>query len=186
MRSPPAAAAPASPYEEMKPLLESHDDPMTVLVAREIEAVFDADIVGWANCHTAPPSYSENADFVQLARSNPRNATNLKNAQSHLKSLIARTFPVFDDKSHEAREIARKLFLKRIRAYLEDDSDPSELCHMVPFIEYKYDFPAWLGNLYDCCDGLPGNTTRQQALDLRRAIEQILAENAELPSFRSE
>ena len=41
----------------MKPFLEGNEDPVTVLLAREMEAISDADIVEWANRHAAPESY---------------------------------------------------------------------------------------------------------------------------------
>lgn len=159
---------------------------MTVLVAREIEAISDVDIVGWANRHKVARVYSDDADYVQLVRCNPRNAVNLAKAHGHLRSLIARYFPDFNDKSDEAKEIARKLFLRRIRTYLDSDLDPFQVCRMVSPIEQKYDFPVWLGCLFDACDWMHESTTREQALHLRQAIEQILAENAERQPFGSE
>ncbi|RUU26824.1 hypothetical protein [Mesorhizobium sp. M6A.T.Ce.TU.016.01.1.1] len=159
---------------------------MTVLVAREIEAISDVDIVGWANSHTAPPSYAEDAAYVQLARCNPRNAVRLAKAHGRLRSLVARSFPDFNDKSDEAKEIARKLFLRRIRTYLDGEIEPFQICRMVSPIENKYDFPLWLGDLYNGCDWMDENATREQASHLRWMIEQILAENAELQSFGSE
>lgn len=185
MRSPRAAAAPASVYEIMKPLLEGHEDPVTVLVASEIEAISDVDIVGWANRHTALPGYAEDAAYVQLARSNPRNAVNLAKAHGHLRSLIARCFPDFDDKSDQAKEIARKLFLRRIRTYLDGELEPFLVCRMVSPIEERYDFPHWLGDLYNGCDWMDEIATREEASHLRWIIEQILAEKAEAQPFGS-
>ncbi|MER9069863.1 hypothetical protein NKJ73_07305 [Mesorhizobium sp. M0074] len=159
---------------------------MTVLVAREIEAISDIDIVGWANRHKAARVYADDADYVQLVRCNPRNAVNLAKAHGHLRSLIARCFPDFNDKSDEAKEIARKLFLRRIRTYLDGDLEPFQVCRMVSPIEDKYDFPHWLGDLYNGCDWMDENATREQASHLRWMIEQILAENAEPQPFGSE
>ena len=170
----------------MKPFLEGDEDPMTVLIAREIEAISDADILSWAGLHAAPRNYAEDADYLQLVRCNPRNASSLKNAQGHLRSLIARCFPEFNDRSKEAREIARKLFLRRIRCYLDGEIEPIQVCLMVSPIEDKYDFPPWLGDLYDGCDWMDENATREQASHLRWMIEQILAENAEPQSSGSE
>ncbi|TIO11057.1 hypothetical protein [Mesorhizobium sp.] len=170
----------------MKPLLVGHEDPKTALVAREIEAISDVDIAGWANRHTAPPSYAEDAAYVQLARCNPRNAVNLAKAQGLLRSLIARCFPDFNDKSDEAKEIARKLFLRRIRTYLDGELEPFQVCRMVSPIEDRYDFPDWLGDLYNGCDWMDENATREQASHLRWMIEQILAKNAESQPFGSE
>jgi hypothetical protein len=170
----------------MKPLLQGHEDPVTVLVAYEIEAISDGDIVRWANRHTAPPSYTEDAAYVQLVRSNPHSAISLKNAHGHLTSLVARCFPDFKGKSDEAREIARKLFLQRIRTYLDGEIEPFQVCSMVSSIENRYDFPPWLGDLYDACDWVDERTTREQASHLRETIEQTLAENAECQSFGSE
>ena len=163
----------------MKPFLEGHEDPITVLVAREMEAISDADIVGWAGRHAAPPIYADDSDYLQLVRCNPRNALALGKAHDHLKLLVARRFPDFNDASAEAREIARKVFLRRIRTYLHSDIEPLQICRMVSPVEEKYDYPPWLGSLYDACDWMDERTTREQATHLRDEIEQILSDNGE-------
>ncbi|MBZ9858429.1 hypothetical protein [Mesorhizobium sp. CA12] len=161
----------------MKPLLEGHEDPVAVLVAREIEAVSDVDIVAWAGRHAAPPSYAEDSDYLQLVRCDPRNALALDKARAHLRSMVARRFPDFDPGSEQAGEIARQLFLRRIRTYLHSDIEPLQICRMVPLIEEKYDYPRWLGGLYDACDWMDERTSRDRALHLRDAIEHVLSDN---------
>ncbi|QIA23226.1 hypothetical protein [Mesorhizobium sp. AA22] len=161
----------------MKTLLEGNEDPVMVLVARGMNAISDADIVDWASRHTAPLSYAYDSDYLQLVRCNPRNALALGKAHSHLTSLVARRFPNFNDRSAEAGDIARKLFLRRIRTYLHSDIEPLQICRMVSPIEEKYDYPHWLGSLYDACDWMDERTTRDQALHLRDEIEQILSDN---------
>jgi hypothetical protein len=161
----------------MKPFLEANEDPVTVLVAREMKAISDADIVDWAGRHVAPLSYADDADYLQLVRCNPGNAVALGKAPSHLASLVVRRFPDFNCDSAKAAEIARQVFLKRIRTYLHGDVEPLQICRMVRLIEEKYDYPSWLGGLYDACDWMDERTTRDQALHLRNAIEQILSDN---------
>ncbi|RVC76482.1 hypothetical protein EN745_24585 [Mesorhizobium sp. M4A.F.Ca.ET.022.05.2.1] len=163
----------------MTPLLDGNEDPRTVLVAREIEAISDVDIVGWAGLHVASPSYADDDDYIELVRCNPRNALGLGKTHGHLKSLVARRFPDFDDSSVEAGEMARKLFLRRIRRYLQGEIRPFQICLMVSPIEQKYDSPHWLGGLFDACDWMDERTTLEQALHLRDAIEQILSDNGE-------
>ncbi|MDX8497455.1 hypothetical protein RFM99_03395 [Mesorhizobium sp. VK4C] len=166
----------------MKLLLEGNEDPRSVLIAREIGAISDADIVSWANRHAAPQNYAEDIDYLRLVRCNPKNATALGGAHGHLRSLIARRFPDFNDRSTEASEIAREMFLRRLRNYLQNDIDPFHVCRMVSPIERKYESPHWLGDLYNACDWTDERTTREQASHLRDAIEQILADNAENPA----
>ncbi|RWD61913.1 MAG: hypothetical protein EOS36_16555 [Mesorhizobium sp.] len=166
----------------MTPLLEGNEDPRSVLIAREIGAISDADIVSWASRHAAPQDYAEDIDYLRLVRCNPKNAIALANAHGHLKSLITRRFPGFNDRSEEASQIAREMFLRRLRAYLQDDIDPFYICRMVSPIEERYEFPRWLGDLYNACDWTDERTTREQASHLREAIQQILAHNAENPA----
>ncbi|RWD81801.1 hypothetical protein [Mesorhizobium sp.] len=166
----------------MKPLLEGNEDPRLVLIAREIGAISDADIVRWASRHAAPQNYAEDIDYLRLVRCNPGNADALGSARGHLRSLITRRFPDFNDRSMEASEIAREMFLRRLRTYLQDDIDPLHVCRMVSPIEERYEFPHWLGDLYNACDWTDERTTREQASHLRGAIEQILADNAESPA----
>ena len=103
----------------------------------------------------------------------------LGKAHGHLKALVARQFPDFNDASPEAREIARNLFLQRIRTYLDSDIEPLQICRMVSRIEEKYAYAPWLGGLYDACDWMEERTTREQATHLRDEIEQILSDNGE-------
>ncbi|TIO72460.1 MAG: hypothetical protein E5X74_19750 [Mesorhizobium sp.] len=161
----------------MKPFLEANENPVTVLVAREMEAISDVDIVDWAGRHAAPPSYADDTDYLQLVRCSPGNSVALGKAHSHLTSLVARQFPDFNCDSAKAAEIARQVFLRRIRTYLHSDIEPFQICRMVPLIEEKYDYPPWLGGLYDACDWTDERTTRDQALHLRERIEQILSDN---------
>jgi hypothetical protein len=163
----------------MTPLLKGNEDPRTVLVAREIEAISDADILGWAGLHVALPNYAADANCLQLVRSNPRNAFALGKAHGHLESLIAPQFPDFNDKSLEASEVAREMFLRRLRTYLQDDIEPFRVCRMVSLIEARYEFPHWLGDLYNACDWVDERTTREHASHLRDAIEQILEDNGD-------
>ncbi|WP_027167252.1 hypothetical protein [Mesorhizobium sp. WSM3224] len=163
----------------MKSLLEGNEDPRSVLIAREIGAISDADIINWANRHAAPQSYAEDIDYLWLVRCNSRNATTLGRAHGHLRSLIKRLFPDFSDTSMEASEIAREMFLRRLRTYLKDDVDPFHVCRMVAPIEGRYEFPHWLGDLYSACDWTDEHTTREQAPHLRDAIQRILADNTE-------
>ena len=163
----------------MKPFLEANEDPVTVLVAREMEAISDADIVAWAGRHAAPLSYADDTDYLQLVRCNPRNALALGKAHGHLTSLVARRFPDFNHSSAVATEIARQLFLRRIRAYLHSDLKPFQICRMVHRIEAKYGYLQWLGGLYDACDWMDERTTRDQASDLRAAVEHILRNGTE-------
>ncbi|PDQ17340.1 hypothetical protein CN311_30525 [Mesorhizobium sanjuanii] len=169
----------------MTAFLEGNEDPRTVLVAREIGAIFDADIVGWAGVHTAPPDYADDPDYLQLVRCNPRNALALGKVHGLLKSLIERRFPDFNEKSLETGEIARKSFLRRLRAYLQGDIEPIQVCRMASLIEQTYEYPHWLGDLYNACDWVDERTTREQASHLRDAIEQILADNGESQAYGS-
>jgi hypothetical protein len=167
----------------MKPFLEGNEDPVTVLLAREMEAITDADIVDWANRHAAPESYVHDLDYTQLVRFNRRNPDKVGKPRQYLMSLVGRVFPEFDHKSQAAQDMARTLFLRRIRSYLDGDLEPMQICRMVTPIEDAYNFPPWLGGLYDACDWMDERTTREQATHLRDEIEQILSDNGE--SLRS-
>jgi len=167
----------------MKPFLEGHEDPVTVLLAREMEAISDADIVEWANRHAAPESYVHDPDYTQLVRFNRRNPDNGGKPRQCLMSLVGRVFPEFDYKSQAAHDIARTLFLRRIRSYLDGDLEPMQICRMVTPIEDAYDHPPWLGGLYDACDWMDERTTRGQATHLRDEIEQILSDNGDSLRF---
>ncbi|WP_378952348.1 hypothetical protein [Mesorhizobium sp. ANAO-SY3R2] len=161
----------------MRPLLDGDEDPTTVLVAREIEAISVVDIVDWANRHAAAPAYAEDTNYQRLVRSNPRNVADINEAESRLKALITQCFPDFNIKSKDAEERARTVFLRRIRAYLDGELQPFQVCRMLTPIADAYGFPHWLHDFYEACDWIDERTTREHASHLRDGIEQILVEN---------
>lgn len=161
----------------MKSVLEGHENPTTVLIAREINAVSDLEIIIWANRHRASESYANDADFLNLARSNPRNERNLGGARQHLGELVRRCFPAFSLTSKEGGEIARSIFLRRLEGYLEDASEPFQACLMLHPIESLYDYPEWLGDFDNGCDWIDRDTKREDAQHLHDVIAAILAAN---------
>ncbi|HEV2506862.1 MAG TPA: hypothetical protein VGV39_27570 [Mesorhizobium sp.] len=169
----------------MKSVLEGHENPTTVLIAREINAISDLDIIIWANCHRASESYADDADFLDLTRSNPRNESNLGRARQHLGELVRRRFPAFSLTSKEGEEIARSIFLRRIEGYLEDASKPFQTCLMLAPIESLYDYPEWLGDFDNGCDWIDQHTRREDAQHLHDVIAVLLAANRVRPSLET-
>ncbi|MFD9897539.1 hypothetical protein [Mesorhizobium sp. NPDC059025] len=161
----------------MKSVLEGHENPTTVLIAREINAISDLEIIIWANRHRPSESYADDADFLNLARSNPRNEGNLGKARQHLDELVGRRFPAFSLTSKEGEEIARSIFLRRIRAYLDDASKPFQTCRMLSPIESLYGYPEWLGDFDNGCDWIDQRTEREDAQHLHDVIAALLAAN---------
>lgn len=161
----------------MKPVLEGHEKPTTVLIAREINAISDLDIIIWANRHRTFDGYADDADFLNLARSNPRNESNVGKARQHLNELVGRRFPAFSLTSKESEEIARSIFLHRLKEYLDDASKPFQTCLMLTPIESLYEYPEWLGDFDNGCDWIDQHTKREDAQHLHDVIAALLAAN---------
>ncbi|MEJ6783088.1 hypothetical protein [Aminobacter sp. Piv2-1] len=167
-------------------ILEGYEVPTAVLVAREMEIVSNAEIIGWANNHSSVAPYTEDMAFDELRRSNPRRATDVEMAATRLAALVQQHFPDFDKNSAEAEESVRNLFLRRLQEYCVSLTPPFTVCQMVQPIEEAYNFPVWLGDLYNACDWVDHRSTLQQAPQVGEAVARILAEYGQPLSHRGD
>ena len=72
--------------------------------------------------------------------------------ESLLDDLVAIVAPGFDLRSPAAEALAKSLLQARLEVYLAGQCQPWEVCRMIQPIETLYDFPDWLGSLYQACD----------------------------------
>lgn len=159
----------------MKEVFDGSEDPLTVLVACEIEAVSDSDIIAWANTHLASAVYADDIDYLLLVRSNRLNAYDVACARERLRALVVRKFPDFSLKSKVAEAKARLVFLRCIRAYLDSEQQPFLVCRMLGPAEDLFGVPDWMHGFYDACDYIDERTPRRHAGHLAEGIARILA-----------
>lgn len=159
----------------MKEVFDGSEDPLTVLVALEIKAISDSDIIAWANTHVPSAVYADDLDYLLLVRSNRRNAYDVGCARERLWALVARKFPDFTLKSKVAEAKARLVFLRSIRAYLDSEQQPFLVCRMLAPTEDLLGVTDWMHGFYDACDYIDEQTPRRQAGHLTEGIAHIFA-----------
>jgi hypothetical protein len=59
--------------------------------------------------------------------------------------------------------------------YLAGEIPPYDLCRLVSPIEQVFDFPRWLGNLYNACDWIEPETKREDVPHLEDEVTAMLA-----------
>lgn len=93
-----------------------------------------------------------------------------------LRRLVGLEFPDFDEHGEEAETYAKKIWTERLDAYLNGDMPPVYVCGCVLQIESHFDFPVWLGNIYDACDWVDERDTRSSASEVAVAARAIVEE----------
>ena len=96
-------------------------------------------------------------------------------ADGLLRQIVDREAPSFDVRSAHGEGIARRLFAERCRAYLRGDLRPVDVCAAVGTLEWVYDFPHWIGNLWDACDWLDPGAMQEDVPFLTEEVERVAA-----------
>ena len=131
------------------------DSPLPIWIAHELSYLDDQGLIEWAVREV--PKFDWHADneiLLELISLNPGRRESREQAGPILKRFIDSMWPEFDIRSPKATRYAQMWFGKRLREYIDGECDPWYLCRMVSPIEQIYDYPDWLGGLYDACDWL--------------------------------
>ncbi|MDA3961726.1 MAG: hypothetical protein PF961_13130 [Planctomycetota bacterium] len=133
--------------------------PIPTLIAAEIDYYDSAQIIEWAEKEVPQMEWhSDNEILIELVSLNAKRRDSLEQAKPVLKRFINSIWPEFDIKSPKATMYAKMWFRKRLEDYVNDRCEPWALCRMVGPIEKIYDFPKWIGNLYNACDWVEPDT----------------------------
>ena len=137
--------------------------------------VDEAGVVSWATryaeAHSDIGPESALYEFLRYKLERKDQETPFK----HLfDSFIAEADPGFDPKSPTLEAIAKALFEARLKEYLSGRCKPWDVCRMISPIEQLYDFPRWLGAMYDVCDWIEPTTSRAECAHLEDGIRRHL------------
>jgi hypothetical protein len=151
------------------------ESPLPAYIAYEVEYLDDRALIDWAVEYLPSSEYfDKDFDLIELASINTNNIREVEKAGSYLSSFISRQWPVFNLKGSKAEFYAKKFFHQRMKQYLEGRCRPYDVCKMVSSIEQLYDFPDWLGNMYNACDWIEPETKPVDCRYLEGEIEQAL------------
>ncbi len=151
-------------------------EPLSCWIAYQIGYFDDHDLVSWAVDYAQnAPSYSDSRDLVELMSLNPKRRESVEKAGPLMARFVESMWPSFDLQSPGAVAQAQEWLSKRLKQYIDGQCEPWDLCRMVPALEHVFDFPPWIGDLYDACDWVEPGRNRAYCPDLECEARAVLA-----------
>ena len=151
------------------------DSPLPTYIAYKVGYFTDSDLIEWANAYLPNSIYfTDNPDLIELMLINTKVKNELEKAGTCLKNFIDKQWPKFNLSSSKAEMYAEKFFMSRLKEYLADRCRLYDVCKMISPIEQIYDFPDWLGNMYNACNWIEPETLPADCKYLEPEIEKTL------------
>lgn len=94
-------------------------------------------------------------DLAELICLNPVRDDVERRAPELLGSYLKRTHPEFDPLRNPSERMGRACLKVFLEAYMRGELKPSHIRNCVYQCEHLYDYPTWLGDLYNACNWLP-------------------------------
>jgi hypothetical protein len=124
--------------------------PEEVYISFLLGSITGQEIIDWAtenyNLNVEPALRDSIFEIASLSK---RIEEEINEAENLLKQLIEKHFPAFE--KHKEL-LAIELLRIKCQMLLEGKIKPYELCRLIVPIEQEFNFPKWLGNLYNVCD----------------------------------
>ena len=147
--------------------------PLPTYIAYEVEFYRDKDLVEQAIKYVPESEYFEdNHNLIELAALNTKDSRQTETAGLLLSKFVYSQWPEFDLKGEKAEVYAKNYFKYRLQQYIDHSCKPYDLCRMVSPIEQLYDFPVWLGNMYNACDWIEPETNSEDCPLLLSEVER--------------
>lgn len=136
--------------------------PCQVLVEHELGAISDVQLIEWA-CEVLSTDgpLADDLTVAELAGLAPQVQSDLDLAGGYFRSIIQKHFPDFAFQSPDGIRWARETLRRRCDDYIQQRITPDEFCRVVSPVEQHFDYPSWLGDLYNACDWIDGHTKRE-------------------------
>lgn len=148
--------------------------PIEAYIAHSVAYFSDDDLIGWAVDYVGENEAWDDPDLIELTMLNRKQPRQVETACVLLKRSIQKQSPDFILSDRNAESQARHLFRLRLAAYLAEECKPYDVCRMVDPIEQLYDFPSWLGDMYNACDWIEPDTEPSGCRHLEQAIRETL------------
>ena len=151
------------------------DSPLPTYIGYEVGYYTDEDLVKWAiECLPGSEYFSEDPGLIEIASINTNNKREAEKAGAYLKTFIDNQWPDYTLKNPKAEMYAKKYFKAKMKEYLARECTPYEVCRMVKPIEQIFNFPNWLGDMYNACDWIEPETMPVDCRHLESEIENTL------------
>ncbi len=145
-------------------------EPEQVYIEFLISALTESDIINWA-CEALAGPLSENDLVCEIAGLNTSIRSEYERASILLTELIKQRG--FIANSAEGVAYAKNALRVTCERYLRNEIRPYDLCRMVSPIEQIFDFPKWLGNLYNVCDWIEPETNHKEVPYLEKEVTLV-------------
>lgn len=149
--------------------------PAQALAAFDLRYLNDADIVQFTIGYLrANPRMREQTSLAEIATINTKRAERLSEAGVLLRQYVLALDPDFSIKKYASAQFGKALFKQKLEQYLAKQCAPWEICNMVGAMEHAYDYPAWLGDMWNACDWVEPTHTHETFSHLRWEVEATL------------
>ncbi len=74
----------------------------------------------------------------------------------------------------EHEDVAKEIWPERVARYVQEDLPPRFLCGVIWKLEELYDFPEWLGDIYNACDWSGETSSRADFPQVEQEASEIL------------
>jgi len=130
--------------------------PGEIYVLFILDSITGQEIIDWATeYYSANNQYILKESIFEIASLSKRDEEEIDEAGKLLKQLIEKHFPDFEE---QKELMAIEILNVKCQQLLEGNLKPYEVCRLIAPIEQEFNFPKWLGNLYNVCDWCEPNT----------------------------
>jgi len=151
------------------------DSPLPTYIGYEVSYFADEDLIKWAIEYLPNSEYfSDDPDLIELVSINTKMKHEVEKAGTYLKAFVNKQWLEYTLKNAKSEMYAKKYFKDRLREYLAGNCTPYDVCRMISPIEQIYDFPGWLGDMYNACDWVGPDTMPVDCRHLESEIEKTL------------
>ena len=132
------------------------------------------DLVEWARTTAHLDRYANDWEVAELLSYDVQNLNPTEDPVSKFYSVFGKYWSPFPIPSAAAELIAIKLLAYRLENYISGDCRPYDICKMVAQIEPIFDYPEWLGDLYNGCDWVEPETNSKSCAYLAEVAKNVI------------
>src|ERR1039457_58458 len=125
-------------------------------------AADENEVVAWA-CEAISENsqWSNNKLIVEIAGLKPEISNDREEIGKLFNKFFSLQFPDFRIQNLENEKYAKQVLKKLCADFLAGRVNAGKLCRVVFSIEPAFDYPKWLGDLWNVCDGANDLDTRE-------------------------
>lgn len=148
--------------------------PEEMYVALQIGFYGGQELLEWLRTTTHLDEYASDWEVSELFCANKHSARNVEQSVKRYTRVYGRYWKETKVPSDQSEKITKRLFAERLREYLNDECKPNDICELFSRIESLFDFPEWLGDMYNACDWVQRETASSDCPYLGEEAARLL------------